>query len=444
MLKKTIAVACAAAVLAGWGVPMAQAASRATSAVSDVELSWTGWVGWVRITWSETTPSANTISFERDGVAPVQLGTRTTDGANELWVTTSKLAPTDDPADVGRIIVTDSDGGTARSVDFDRYIRTAPSPTLSFTPENGVKWSIPADTSIDTTAGDPLDAGSSRTTYYLELRLNEPPNYLLNCRRVYLNSTYPGALSGVIDKYWSNKPFSITMLSLNAWESARIGGSAEVGGTGLTLTAPAATAHGKPFVLTGRLNDRGIFQTASPPVCQERELGPVANELVVLQARNSGTSPWYVVGTTRSAPTGQYSFSMMNAGTREYRVVVPNTTRAGILSFGGTTASKVVKATTQVVSAKFIAPVLTYGKRPQAYLWVAPGGSQRAALQFRNPNGTWQGLTYKTLYAGRGIATFAWSRRGATPFRWWVPASTTSTGLRVEPVYSGIFTLTVR
>jgi hypothetical protein len=76
MLRKSIAVAGAAALLAGWGVPMAQASSRVTNAVSDVKLSWTEWVGVVRITWSETTPSANTISFERDGVAPVQLGRR--------------------------------------------------------------------------------------------------------------------------------------------------------------------------------------------------------------------------------------------------------------------------------------------------------------------------------------------------------------------------------
>lgn len=443
MLRKSIAVAGAAALLAGWGVPMAQASSRVTNAVSDVKLTWTEWVGVVRITWSETTPSANTISFERDGVAPVQLGTTTADGPNQFGVTTSMLAPTNDPADVGRIIVTDSGGGTARSVDFDRYIRTAPSPTLSFTPENGVKWSVPADTSVDTTPGDPLDAGASRTTYYLELRLNEPPADLSNCSQVYLSSTYPGALSGVIDNR-GNKPFSITMRSSNAWQAARPGGSAEVGATGLTLTAPAATAYGKPVVLAGRVNDRGIFQTASPPVCEDREFFPAANELVVLQARNTSAGSWYVVSSTRSRSTGEYSFSVNNTGAREYRVVVPNTTRAGILSYGAASAPKLIKATTQVVSAKFITPVINYGQKPNAYLWVAPAGSQRAALQFRNPNGTWQGLTYKTLSSGRGIATFTWSRRGATPFRWYVPGSTASTGLKVDPVYSGIFTLTVR
>jgi hypothetical protein len=53
-------------------------------------------------------------------------------------------------------------------------------------------------------------------------------------------------------------------------------------------------------------------------------------------------------------------------------------------------------------------------------------------------------MTYKTLSSGRGIATFTFNRRGATQFRWWIPGSTTSTGLKVDPVYSSIFTLTVR
>jgi hypothetical protein len=88
--------------------------------------------------------------------------------------------------------------------------------------------------------------------------------------------------------------------------------------------------------------------------------------------------------------------------------------------------------------------VITYGTRPQAYLWVNPAGTQKAALQFKNASGAWQGVSYKTLYAGKGLLQFSWSKRGATQFRWWVPGSTTSTGLHVEPVYSGVFTLTVR
>jgi hypothetical protein len=440
MLKRLIAVASAAALLVGWGVPAARATSLASGDVSDVRLSWISSAGPVRVAWSETTSVANTITFERDGFAPVQLGTTTASGQNEITVATWQLVPTGDPADVGRIVVSDPDGGQARSADFDRYLRTAPTPTLSFTPENWVKWSVLPDSSVDTTPGDPLDQNAVPTRFTFTLRMrSDLANSCLDFN-VYENPETPGALSGVFDRVG---PYLMTIYSSNNW-NRKIGSAAEVRGTGVTFSAPSATRYGQQVTLAGRVTSRGIVQQIPQPYCSEKELGPAANELVVLQARNSSTSPWYVVGTIRSASTGQYSFKVKNAGTREYRAVVPNTTRAGILSFGATTASKVVKATTQVVSAKFIAPVITYGTRPQAYLWADPAGTQKAALQFRNPNGTWQGLTYKTLYSGRGIATFQWSRRGATPFRWYVPGSTTSTGLKVDPVYSGIFTLTVR
>ena len=112
--------------------------------------------------------------------------------------------------------------------------------------------------------------------------------------------------------------------------------------------------------------------------------------------------------------------------------------------FGATTALTRVAATTHLVSAKFIKPVITYGTKPQAYLWVDPAGSQRAALQFKNASGSWQGVMYKTLSSGKGLAVFNWNRRGTAQFRWWVPGTTTSTGLKVDPIYTAAFTLTVR
>jgi hypothetical protein len=95
------------------------------------------------------------------------------------------------------------------------------------------------------------------------------------------------------------------------------------------------------------------------------------------------------------------------------------------------------------MSAKFITPVIKYGAKPQAYLWVDPANTQKAALQFKNASGVWQGVSYKTLYAGKGLLQFPWNRRGVTQFRWYVPASTHN-GLPVAAVYTGGFNLTVR
>jgi hypothetical protein len=74
---------------------------------------------------------------------------------------------------------------------------------------------------------------------------------------------------------------------------------------------------------------------------------------------------------------------------------------------------------------------------------VDPAGSQKAALQFKNASGVWQGVTTKVQSSGRGIATFPWNRRGITQFRWWVAGSVTG-GLQVDPVYTGAFSLTVK
>jgi hypothetical protein len=137
---------------------------------------------------------------------------------------------------------------------------------------------------------------------------------------------------------------------------------------------------------------------------------------------------------------GNYTATFRNPGHREYRVVVANQLNAdGVPRFGADSATVGVRATTRVVSAKFIQPMVNLGTQPQAYLWVDPAGTQKAALQFRNASGVWQGVTYKTLYAGRGLIAFPWNKRGTTQFRWWVPASPPA-----DATYSGVFSLTVR
>jgi hypothetical protein len=110
---------------------------------------------------------------------------------------------------------------------------------------------------------------------------------------------------------------------------------------------------------------------------------------------------------------------------------------------GSTTASKLITATTRVMSAKFITPTINYGTQPQAYLWVDPPNTQKAALQFKNASSVWQGVAYKTLSAGKGLLQFPWNKRGVTQFRWYVPA-TTHNSLPVAAVYTGVFSLTVR
>jgi hypothetical protein len=178
------------------------------------------------------------------------------------------------------------------------------------------------------------------------------------------------------------------------------------------------------------------------PICLELDDGGRADTTGVLQARDSAAGAWYVVGSGRTDAEGNYSFPLRNSGTREYRTTVAGITGATPVQ-PGTSPARTVRASTRVVSAKVIDPTVTVGTQPQAYLWVDPAGTQKAALQFKNASGAWQGLTYKTLYAGRDLVAFAWSVRGTHQFRWWIRGSTTSTGLAVDPAYSSTITLTV-
>jgi hypothetical protein len=178
-------------------------------------------------------------------------------------------------------------------------------------------------------------------------------------------------------------------------------------------------------VLGGQRTSRYLHETGSPPVCDEQSGGvadqPVVTTLryleekpagfcqqatddtgkggiqVVLHGRNSATSPWYVVGATKTDAQGKYSFTVKNPGAREYRAVLTDPAAGGVARYQSISASKTVRANTKVVQAKFIDPTIFIGQMPNAYLWVDPAGTQRAALQFKNAGGVWQGLTYKNL-----------------------------------------------
>ncbi|MEU0096842.1 hypothetical protein [Kribbella sp. NPDC006257] len=432
-MRRSIAVGCGVLLLAGWQVPSASAA------VSGVQVAWVDAThAKVRITWSESTPSANTLALETDGGGePLSLGSVPVGAPNELLVNTSYLGYTNYP-DVSRVVVSDPAGGSASSVGFDRYSRPGGGPNFSFAPQGGVKWDFYPDPYGDSTPNDPLDV-TGGTKYTVRLRYDKQPHVYGDCGEVLLPAST--ATNGVIPD--NGQPAAVAVLTSNEWNPKPRGddGSA-ITTTSLTIAAPTVTAYGTPLTLTGTGAYHDVLEGGTV-VCRQRAY-PLASVLVALQGRNSPTSAWYVVGSTQMDGTGKYSFSLPNPGAREYRVVYTTTAGgANAIMVGATTVTKAVKATTRVMSAKFISPVITYGTKPQAYLWVDPANTQRAALQFKNASGVWQGVSYKTLYAGKGLLQFSWSKRGATQFRWYVPASTHNS-LPVAAVYSGVFTLTVR
>ncbi|WP_133985013.1 hypothetical protein [Kribbella voronezhensis] len=439
-MKGTIAVGCGLVLLAGW---QSSPAVAAETAVSGVDLAWTDTTHTkIRITWTETTPVANSLRLDPgDGSEPLPLGSVPASAPNELLVDTSHLGSTSSSA-ISKIVVTDPSGGEASSPGFDRFVPGVSDPELTVMADGRVRWSVPAATGQDTTPRDPLDLDEP-ARYTLTLRLNELPHTVMNCGEVTLPSTTEP--TGIIAN--RNKPYDLFVDTANEWAPnglhGGLGGYGHVSTTALTLSAPGSSAYGVPISLTGTLSGRYIYETGRPPACAETSSAIGSGELVTLQGRNSGTSPWYVIGSTHTVAGGKYTFTLPNPGARDYRTVVANQSGSATATYGSTSASKLVRATTRVMSAKFITPTITYGTRPQAYLWVNPAGTQRAALQFKTATGAWQGVAYKTLYAGKGLLQFPWNRRGTTQFRWYIPASTHN-GLPVDPIYTGAFSLTVR
>jgi hypothetical protein len=418
MIKKSLA----AMVLFGtMAVPVvAQAVPQVND---DVQLTWSA--GKVKVSWTESAAVANTITLQRAGAADKVLGTTAVGAANELLVDPAAIGSRSDPAATAKIVV--SDAGTSAA--FDTYLRPASSgdPSLS---RGQLSWGFAPDTATDTTPNDPLDVAAPDTI--------TPKLTLAGCQV----KTLPGEtdLSGVIPN--QGQPYNLKLYVSNEWGQSVLDGR-QVRTSSVTMTAPKSSTYGSATAISGKVTARQVLESGGTCVNAD---DPKLNRIQMsLQARNHSTDPWYSVNAGFTDAQGNYKFVVTNPGAREYRVWTGESGLDGTLQYGSVTASQQIRATTHVVEAKFISPTIMIGQQPNAYLRVEPAGSQRAALQFKNASGVWQGLMYKTLSSGRGLSgPFAFNRRGTTQFRWWVPASASSTGLTVDAVYSSVFTLTVR
>jgi hypothetical protein len=440
MIKKPIALAVTVAVLSGWGPQSAQAAPGDLSAV---QIAWSDTTHTkIRITWSETTPVANTVNLVTSpGTVFGLLGNTPADGPNQLVVDTARLGSSIESGEHDWIEVSDAAGGTARSVDFDRFVYYQADVQLSFSADGTLHWTAAPDTQIDGTPDDPLDLPKAYR-YAIRQRQDSDPTGMYDCRDV----RGPGPSSertGIVPRLGTAT--SILLDITNEWGTVTADGGVVETTAALTIAGPTATPFGTSTTIAGKLTGSFMFIRGMPPFCDE-QVEPRAGQTLTLQARRVGSTSWSVVGTTQTDANGNYRIAVKNPGAREYRVVRANVATRDSYSdfydtaaYGGSSAGKVVRASTRVVSAKFIKPVISLGTKPQAYLRVEPAGSQRAALQFKNASGAWQGVQYKTLAAGRGLLQFSWYRRGVTRFRWWVPGSSGA-----DPVYTSSFTLTVK
>ncbi|MGC4944253.1 hypothetical protein [Kribbella sp. DT2] len=434
MLKRTLALTLLLAAPLAIPVP----ADAAGTGIGPVTIAWYDAAHTkIRITWTETSPVANTVKVEQGFFTGV-LGSTPATGANELIANATSFPRSAVDEKTQQVVVSGADGTSARSVAFDSYVYGPgyPSLVLSFPAYDQLRWTLPADPGVDATPNDPLDVPDG-TSYLVTQGFDPEPDTwgTWSCTETTTVST---ALTGVLPK--AGHAFTLKVTPKNEWGRSSYGGGTDVGTTPVVqVTAPVATAYGGTTTLTGHVDQTGMIVSGSPPQCDENRYASGQTSLIVHQ-RTSAAAPWTVVGTTKTGDDGNYTATFRNPGYREYRVVVASGLVEGSYPrFGADSQTVAIRSTTRVVSAKFIQPTVNLGTQPQAYLWVDPAGSQQAALQFKNASGAWQGVGYKTLSSGRGILTFPWNKRGVTQFRWLVPASP-----GVDAAYSATFSLTVR
>ncbi|HET6292136.1 MAG TPA: hypothetical protein VFG33_02140 [Kribbella sp.] len=432
MMKRSVA---AVALLAGLGVP-AVAHATPQGAVDDVKLAWAD--GKIKVSWSETAAGIpNWVYLAIPGKASKLLGTTTGAGANELLVPPSALEPTHDPAGTARIIVSDPSTDPAYSATFDRYIQGPTHLAPIMTGTGVLNWQFAPDPAVDTTPKDPLDVAAP-VRFVPRLTLGKTPGTTNECEKVALPATTNPY--GTVPKQF--RPFTLDLYNVSEWGESKLA-IVRTRTSSTTFTTPASTTLGATITMSGSIQ---LDTLRNPAVgdCEDiNETAALGGHEMVLHARHNGGA-WYVVGVSKTDAKGKYTFVVRNPGTREYRAVLKTEAGGGFANNQSISAQKVVRASTQFVQAKFITPVIKLGQQPNAYVWVEPARAQKAALQFKNAGGVWQGLMYKTLSSGRGLSgPFAFNRVGQTQFRWWVPASVNGAGLPVDAAYSNPFTLTV-
>ncbi|MGC4940042.1 hypothetical protein [Kribbella sp. DT2] len=434
-MRKSLA---ALAVVGGLAVPtVAHAAPAGVSAVSEVKVAWAE-PGKVKISWTEAAGIANDVYLEVSGQQAQRIGTTTAAGANELVVPVAALKPTHDAASTARILVADPSTAGARSASFDRYLRgeTAMLPGMV---QGVLQWQFEADPAMDTTPNDPLDSTAPAKITPRLTRVKAGTQ--AQCENVSLPAT--------TERYGKvpaqNGAYSVDLVLANEWGESKLT-TVRARTAAVAFNTPATGIYGAKVTMTGSIALSKLKDPAAGNCTTVADTADLYQHTMALHGRNSATGPWYSIGSSWTDAKGNYKFVITNTGARDYRaILVESGVGHSAVIYQTISATKTIRATPQVVGAGFRDSEISLGEQPNASVTVAPYGSHRVALQFKNTSGQWQGLMYRTLSRGSAQSgPFAFNRRGTHQFRWWVAASTSAQGLPVDAGYTYPFELVVR
>jgi hypothetical protein len=406
----------------------------------------------VRIAWADPSSSTVRVSWDEVGSRPNQLRVLTADGVP----TSSGYASTtaDQPNQVDIVLTSVGEGavrmgvyiGTSideltsppgLSVPFDQ-LRT-PDPVLqplSLSADGAVmlKWQAGA-VPPDPAPADPLDLPAPQARYQVHVHR---PGYLSG-----QPFGEPLTATQLTLPRW-DQPFYFGVASLpNEWGGGSTGGV--VHGERFThLSIPSAVSYGLSTVIAGSVRRLGLISMPGPlSIYPYEDVG----RLLVLQARTNASTPWYVVGTTRSTGVGApfdsaFRFAPAAFGTRQYRVVVPNVLGSNYLLMGVTSGVVTTLTRARVLSAGFTDSTATVGQRITARVRISPAANVRTTLQ-RWDGAAWRDLKWVYLASGSGSYTFTAAQRGRFAYRFLVP-NFTYAGRSVSWQVSPNFVLTTR
>ena len=406
----------------------------------------------VRIAWADPSTSTVRVTWDEVGSRPNQLKVLTVDGTETSSGSASTTAAQPDQVD---IVLTSAGTGAVRiavyigtssevltsppglSAPFDQLPTPAPvlrPVVLGADRSVTLKWDAgvpPADPAPN----DPLDRPAPPARYQLRVIL---PGYLSD-----EPFGEPVTATELKLPHWP-PPYYFQIASLpNEWGGGVAYGS--VSGERFTkLSIPSAVSYGQTTVITGSVQSLGMIPGPGPWSANPYE---DPNRLVVLQARTNASTPWYVVGSTRSTSVGApfdsaFRFAPVGLETRQYRVVVPDIFGPHYLLAGVTSGVVTTLARARVLSAGFTDSTATLGQRVTAQLRILPAATVRSTLQ-RWDGKAWRDLKWVNLTNGSGSYTFAAAQRGRFAYRFLVPSFTVA-GRSVAWQVSSTFVLTTR
>ncbi|GAA1556394.1 hypothetical protein [Kribbella lupini] len=406
----------ALAVTAGLAASLlvATPASAADVAPSNVKVSWKDdTLTTVHVTWDEEGAHPNRVLLHRAGLPDSgRIFLVPTDAPNEVDIPAGRFFGMG-LAQIGVSTGTES-GDTSAMALSPRFDTDAPGmPTLVSSVVNGsngltVRWQ-PGKAPVDSTPDDPLD----RTV---------PPQFQARYRTVGSGQPLvPLGVPGPSTQVSFTAPapkFLFSVAAVNEWGStASLSLEARTVDPTIQVT-PAWSRYGDVVEVTGTLDGADARQ-------------------VILQARNSSTSPWYVVKA--NSFNSEYYFGFLGPAPRQYRVQVPNVAAPTRVWFGGFSpiTVSVVQLRTQ---GAFRASQLKRGQTGEAHVDVGPAADTTAVLQ------RWSGKTWTTVgpvavRGGHGVGYVRAVTVGRVAYRYYVPA-TVYRGATYQAAYSPNFVLT--